>query len=61
MAMFELQGDNGRPIALAEAADSADVETFAIREVSAFHRGPVPSPHREAASVARWCLWAMLP
>ena len=36
--MFKLQDCRSRPIALAEAADSADVELFAIREVSGFHR-----------------------
>ena len=55
MPMYELQDHRGRPLALAEAADSADVELFAIREVSGFHRAvPVATPtdHGPALEVA---------
>ena len=56
MMLYELQDHRARPIALAEAADPADVEMFAIREVSGFHRAVlVPAPIDHEAGLEAGC------
>lgn len=52
---FELRDHDGRPIALAEAADAADVDLYGHRHVPGFSRAvPVPAPtdHGPALEVA---------